>query len=104
MRHSLLGNYNHLSHMMALMCEPTGRMCSGGWAKTGFEFAMSRGVCLAKDWKYKTSCLPKENCSFGDTCMTAPVSRAPYQCTAAPRTNENLEPFFTIEEVLHIRT
>lgn len=37
---SRLGKVEHLSVQMALLCEPLGRQCSGGWADVGFNYSV----------------------------------------------------------------
>jgi len=90
-----LGDYHHLSEMQALLCEPTGRQCSGGWASTGFEYAKS-GLDTESAWGYEVGCLSKTVCKFGDTC-TSLESEAAHKCTGK-------DAFFSVTEAEAIET
>eukprot|EP00931_Biecheleriopsis_adriatica_P004075 TRINITY_DN105798_c0_g1_i1.p1 TRINITY_DN105798_c0_g1~~TRINITY_DN105798_c0_g1_i1.p1 ORF type:complete len:846 (-),score=159.33 TRINITY_DN105798_c0_g1_i1:72-2609(-) len=67
---STLGHVDHLSIQMALLCEPLGRQCSGGWADVGFNFSVYFGVQAATAWPYERSCLSDAECQFGSQCST----------------------------------
>eukprot|EP00929_Paragymnodinium_shiwhaense_P076109 TRINITY_DN3904_c0_g1_i1.p1 TRINITY_DN3904_c0_g1~~TRINITY_DN3904_c0_g1_i1.p1 ORF type:complete len:1474 (+),score=323.61 TRINITY_DN3904_c0_g1_i1:280-4701(+) len=74
---SSLGHYSHLSVQMGLLCEPTGRQCSGGYAEIAFKFATEHGFQTEAKWPYERSCLSDAQCDFGSQCM----SMVAVQCT-----------------------
>lgn len=87
---STLGKIDHLSIQMALLCEPLGRQCSGGWADVGFNYSKYYGLVTSTDWPYERSCLSDSECQFGKQCF----SPSSYACPG----------FFTQEELNEVVT
>eukprot|EP00933_Yihiella_yeosuensis_P032848 TRINITY_DN26502_c0_g1_i1.p1 TRINITY_DN26502_c0_g1~~TRINITY_DN26502_c0_g1_i1.p1 ORF type:complete len:1088 (-),score=219.65 TRINITY_DN26502_c0_g1_i1:511-3774(-) len=87
---SSLGTTHHLSIQMALLCEPLGRQCSGGWADVGFNYSKFYGVGTDAAWPYDRTCLSNSVCQFGSQCF----SPFKWQCSE----------FFTVEEMDQIQT
>lgn len=87
---SQLGKVEHLSVQMALLCEPLGRQCSGGWADVGFNYSVYFGLQLSSVWPYERSCLSDSECQFGKQCF----SPSSYACPD----------FFTQEELDEVAT
>jgi len=87
---STLGKIDHLSVQMALLCEPEGRQCSGGWAEVGFHYSTYYGLQTASLWPYERSCLSDSQCQFGKQCF----SPSSYACPG----------FFTQEELNEVVT
>ncbi|CAJ1443031.1 unnamed protein product [Effrenium voratum] len=67
---SSLGVVEHLSVQMALLCEPLGRQCAGGWADVGFNYTVYHGLQPASLWPYERSCLSDSECQFGKQCFS----------------------------------
>jgi hypothetical protein len=65
---STLGRDDHLSVQMALLCEPSGRTCSGGTASAGFGYVVEFGVQTESAWPYDGVCV-------SDTAAPAAVAR-----------------------------
>lgn len=87
---STLGKIEHLSIQMALLCEPLGRQCSGGWADVGFNYSKYYGLVTSAAWPYERSCLSDSECQFGKQCF----SPSSYACPG----------FFTQEELNEVVT
>eukprot|EP00913_Durusdinium_trenchii_P023587 g22162.t1 len=87
---SQLGKVEHLSVQMALLCEPLGRQCSGGWADVGFNYSVYFGLQPSSVWPYERSCLSDSECQFGKQCF----SPSSYACPD----------FFTQEELDEVAT
>ncbi|CAE7507446.1 unnamed protein product [Symbiodinium natans] len=87
---SRLGKVDHLSVQMALLCEPLGRQCAGGWADVGFNYSVYFGLHTATKWPYERSCLSDSECQFGKQCF----SPSSYGCPS----------FFSQEELDEIST
>lgn len=87
---STLGKIEHLSIQMALLCEPLGRQCSGGWADVGFNYSKYYGLVTSTAWPYERSCLSDSECQFGKQCF----SPSSYACPG----------FFTQEELNEVVT
>jgi len=87
---SRLGHIEHLSVQMALLCEPLGRQCAGGWADVGFNYSVYFGLQTASKWPYERSCLSDSQCQFGKQCF----SPASYACPS----------FFSQEELDEVST
>merc|ERR1719310_520016 len=67
---SSLGIGSHLSVQMGLLCESSGRQCSGGYAEIAFKYVMEQGLQTEVKWPYERSCLSDAQCSVGSQCIS----------------------------------
>jgi len=89
---SQLGVMHHLSVQQAILCEPLGRQCAGGWAEIAFNHSKVLGLGTEADWEYERACLSDSVCQFGSQCVVAPPIT--YQCGN----------FFSVEELDGLQT
>lgn len=94
---SRLGKVDHLSVQMALLCEPLGRQCSGGWADVGFNYSVYFGLQTASKWPYERSCLSDSECQFGKQCF----SPSSYGCPSF-FSQEELDGIATFSDALRV--